>query len=457
MRHFPIYLDTSDRIIVVSGAGACAVAKLRLLLKTQATLRVFGEKPEPDVLRWAAEGKIELFERRLTDNDLEGALLLYAANDDPEADLAIAAMGRFANVKTLVVDNLEASDFITPAIVDRSPVTVAIGTEGSAPVLARQIKADIEAMLPRSLGVLARIGQAFRPMAACLPFAEQRRAFWSRFYTAEGPRAIDSGEPAVEKSLRELMSEFQSGSPATGHVSFVGAGPGDPELLTLKARKLLHDADVVIHDRLVPEQILELARREARIIEVGKRPFGASWRQQDINALLVEHGQSKQVVRLKSGDSGVFGRLDEETDALDDAGIAYSVTPGVTSATAAAAALKVSLTRRGRNSGLKIITGHDVDGFAAQDWRALSQPGVVAAIYMGKAAAKFLQGRLLMHGADPSGPVTIVENVSRPDQRIVPATLLSLPVQLEHIDGPAVLMLGLQPKQMTEYHLREVM
>jgi siroheme synthase len=177
------------------------------------------------------------------------------------------------------------------------------------------------------------------------------------------------------------------------------------------------------------------------------RKFGPSWKQTDINALLVEHGRTHQVVRLKSGDSGVFGRLDEETDALGAAGIAFTVTPGITSAAAAAATLGVSLTRRGRNSDLRIITGHEAEGFADHDWRALARPGAVAAIYMGKAAAKFLTGRLLMHGADAETPVTIVENVSRPDQRIVPASLLTLPVHLDVIDGPAVLMLGLSPHE----------
>ena len=180
----------------------------------------------------------------------------------------------------------------------------------------------------------------------------------------------------------------------------VGAGPGDPELLTLKARRLLHEADVVIHDRLVPEAILELARREATIVEVGKNAYGPSWKQADINALMVRHAQAgATVVRLKGGDPAVFGRLDEEIEALEAAGIAYGVVPGVTSASAAAAAIGQSLTKRGRNSSFRVLTGHDVDGFAEHDWRELAKPGATAAIYMGVKAATFLRGRLLMHGA----------------------------------------------------------
>ena len=456
MRHFPIYLDTQDRRIVVAGAGQCAVAKLRLLLKTHAQIDVFGRDPDDLVLQWAAEGRLAFEERGLNAADLAGALLLYAAQDDPELDRQAADLGRKAGVKTLIVDNLDDSDFITPAIVDRAPVTVAIGTEGAAPVLARKIKADVEGLLPPSLGVLARIGKTFRPLVTRLPFGRARRAFWSRYYFEQGPKALAEGEWAVEHVLHSLLEEMAGAADnAKGHVHFVGAGPGDPELLTFKARKLLHEADVVIHDRLVSAEILELARREATIIEVGKIPFGPSWKQEDINALLRKHGSSDQVVRLKSGDSGIFGRLDEETAALEAAGIGYTVIPGITAAAAAAAELKVSLTRRGRNSELRIITGHEAEGFADQEWRSLAEPGAIAAIYMGKSAATYLQGRLLMHGADAGTPVTIVENASRADQRVIPATLASLPARLTGVEGPAVLMLGLFPRQAQHVALQE--
>jgi uroporphyrin-III C-methyltransferase len=250
---------------------------------------------------------------------------------------------------------------------------------------------------------------------------------------------------------------MEAEGPTKGHVHFVGAGPGDPDLLTLKARKLLHNADVVIYDRLVSAEVLELARREALLIEVGKTPFGQSWKQEDINALLVEHGAHAQVVRLKSGDSGVFGRLDEEIDALEAVGIDHSVTPGITTATAAAAELKLSLTQRGRNQGLRILTGYQTDGFADHDWRALAQPNEVAAIYMGKAAAGYLAGRLLMRGAAQNTPITIIENVSRLDQNIIPATLATLAEAVKQTQGPTVLMLGLTPRTAAQVVLKEAL
>ncbi|MEO0342401.1 MAG: siroheme synthase CysG [Pseudomonadota bacterium] len=455
MRHFPVFLDTRGRKIIVSGAQDCAVAKLRLLLKTEADIHVFASQVDDEVLAWARQDRLTLHRRDVETSDLADAILLYAANDNPEHDLIIATHGQNAGVKTLVVDNLEASDFITPAIVDRSPITVAIGTEGTAPVLARRIKADIEETLPQNLGVLARIAKPFRPLVERLPLGRPRRAFWSRYYFEKGPKLLTASESQITQSLHDILDDMAQQNVAEGHVHFVGAGPGDPELLTLKARKILHEADVVVYDRLVSAPILELARREAKLIEAGKTGFGPSWKQEDINDLLIEHGASQRVVRLKSGDAGVFGRLDEETEALLHAGIEFSVTPGITSAAAAASELKLSLTRRGRNSGLRIITGHQAEGFAEQDWRDLAKPGVVAAIYMGKKASAFLTGRLMMHGAAAATPVTIVENVSRPDQVVLPTTLLSLSDTMKSVNGTAVIMLGLAPQAAPQTFLKE--
>ena len=448
MRHFPIFLNLRGRRVVVSGAGECAVAKLRLLLKTEARVSVYGVDADDQVRAWAREGRLALFERAVEDGDAICAALVYGANEDAALDARAVEIGRRAGALTNIVDNLEDSQFITPAIVDRDPVTIAIGTEGAAPVLARRIKADLEERLPAALGRLARIGQAFRPRAEALPMGPKRRNFWSRFYFERGPEALKDGEGAAELALEELLSEALAGREKPGHVWLVGTGPGDPELLTLKARRLLHEADVVIHDRLVPQPILKLTRREAAVIEVGKIPYGKSWKQEDINALLVEHGRRSQVVRLKSGDPGIFGRLDEEMDALDEAGIGFDIVPGITSAAAAAASIKVSLTRRGRNGALKILTGHDVNGFAEHDWRDLAKPGAVAAIYMGVRASAFLRGRLMIHGAAEATPVTAIENASRPDQRVIASTLIDLPETLEKAapTGPVMLFLGLTPR-----------
>jgi len=237
--------------------------------------------------------------------------------------------------------------------------------------------------------------------------------------------------------------------PAPGPVSFVGAGPGDPGLLTLHALRALEAADVVIHDRLVSPEILALAARSARRIDVGKEGFGPSTPQTRIDRLIVEAaGTGAHVVRLKSGDPGIFGRLDEEIAACQGAGIGYRVIPGITAASAAAAGIGRSLTRRGRNGAVRLLTGHDVKGFADHDWRALARPGEVAAIYMGKRAARFLTGRLMMHGAAPATPVTVVENASRGDVRTLATSLARLPDTLDAagLAGPAVILYGLAPR-----------
>ncbi|WGW02616.1 uroporphyrinogen-III C-methyltransferase [Tropicibacter oceani] len=240
--------------------------------------------------------------------------------------------------------------------------------------------------------------------------------------------------------------------PATvpaGQVCFVGAGPGDADLLTLKAARALSEAEVILYDRLVSDEILALANRDAHLVSVGKEGFGPSMTQQDINRLLVLHALSgARVLRLKGGDPAIFGRLDEEIEALEAEGIGWSVVPGITAASASVAAIGQSLTKRGRNASLRILTGHVMEGFADQDWRALARPGEVAAIYMGKKAAHFIQGRLMMHGASADTPVTFVENASRADQRIVASTLGTLAQDLAQADlsGPALTLFGLAPR-----------
>ncbi|MEN8919252.1 MAG: siroheme synthase CysG [Octadecabacter sp.] len=449
MKHFPIFLAVEGRRIVLAGGGDAALAKLRLVLKTEAKVTVIAETAAPEIHDWAAQGKLTLIQRAMEPGDTMCASLFYAAHEDEIEDARTAAIAHRDGALVNIVDNLGDSQFITPAIVDRDPVTIAIGTEGAAPVLARAIKKDIEERLPASLGTLARIGKGFRTMAEKLPFGVARRDFWSDFYFNAGPRAITQGEDAVEAALDTLLNDHLNADAKQGHVDLVGAGPGDPDLLTLKARKALDKADVVIYDRLVTPEILELARREAIMIDAGKEGFGKAMAQGDINALIVEHGlNGHHVVRLKAGDPTVFGRLDEEIDAIEGANLSYTIVPGITAASAAVADIGQSLTKRGRNSSVRFITGHDTKGYADHDWKTLAETGQVAAIYMGKKSARFIQGRLLMHGADPMTPVTVIENVSREKQRVIATTLGALEptITQANLTGPALTFLGLAPR-----------
>ncbi|WP_121063699.1 siroheme synthase CysG [Chachezhania antarctica] len=456
MQHFPIFLATTGARVVLSGGGPAALAKLRLLMKTEARIDVYAPDPAPEIEGWAEDGALHLHRRALAEADIAGATLVYAADEDEAIDADTARWAKAAGILCNVVDNLAASAFITPAMVDRDPVCVAIGTEGAAPVLARRIKADLESRLPATLGRLARAGKKFRGKADELPHGRIRRAFWDRFYSTDGPRAFDrAGDDGLEPALQDLFAEYSykaatPQAPKPGHVTFVGAGPGDPELLTLKARRALHEADVVIHDRLVTPAILELARREATILDMGKEAFGPSTPQAEIDMAIAAHARTgAHVVRLKSGDATIFGRLDEEIAACEAAGVDWSIVPGITSASAAVATIGQSLTQRGRNGSVTFLTGHDVKGFADQDWAKLAAPGSVAAIYMGKAAARFLQGRLMMHGAAGTTPVTVVENASRPEEKILGTTLGALPQTLSDagLDGPALILFGLAPRR----------
>lgn len=445
MDYFPIFMATKGRRVLFIGGGEDIGHKLLLLGKSSAERHVFGAVTDTRVPAMIADGHVIHHGREVSTEDTADAAMAYiGTDDDAERDRAMALLDS-ASVPYCVIDDRARSRFITPAIVDRDPVVVAIGTEGTAPVLARMLKAKIDALMPPLLGTLARLATGLRPKVEKLPKGSARRQVWSRFFAAaEGADAA-----TLEDHLDTLITETLAGKAAEVHpVRFVSAGPGDPDLLTRAAAKALDDADVVLHDRLVPQAILELCRREAFLIETGKKGFGPGWSQEKINALLIEKAQEGgRVVRLKSGDAGLFGRLDEEIAALDAAGISHDVIPGVTAAAAAAASMGVSLTRRGRNSTLTLITGHDMKGFAEQDWRKLSRSGAVTAVYMGLKALPFVQGRLLMHGASPEMPVTLAESVGTPDRKNIFGTLgeISQLAKAHKINGPVVIMLGLKP------------
>lgn len=333
MRHFPIYLDMKGKLVVLSGAGPVAVPKLRLLLKTSAKIRVFGFDAEESIRDWAAAGRLEWLERELEAKDLEDATLLYCANDDEKKDSEAAALGARAGTLVNVVDNLEASEFITPAIVDRDPVTVAIGTEGSAPVLARKIKADVETQLPISLGVLAREGQKFRAEALVLRPGRERREFWSRYFSEAGPRALASGgRAAIQSCLRSLLREMQSSPQENGKVAFVGVGPGDPDLMTVKARRLVDKADVVVHDSSVPKEILELARREAEFVEIGDGHSDLRISEFGAGQLVAKHARKGALVaRLVLGDLEEHAKVGVEIKTVTEAGLDWEAAEGMPS------------------------------------------------------------------------------------------------------------------------------
>lgn len=451
MRYLPIHVDTEgQRILIVGGEGA-AEAKLRTLIKTEADLILVAPEVGPEIARWIDEGRISWKTREFTESDLDGVRLVYAATEDDALNAQISQIGNARGLLVNAADQKDACAFITPALVDRSPVIVSIGTEGCSPSLARALKSEFEQLLPSTLGSLAnKINDLRAYVKRSLPDLSLRQTFWADIFDGRDLRSqLRITEPELEARVEEKLTAGEAGE-KTGQVILVGAGPGSPELLTLGARQALHAADVIVYDRLVSQDVLDFGRREAEYIYVGKDPHGHSTRQETINAILIEKAkEGHHVVRLKSGDPLIFGRADEELDALAAEQIAYRIVPGITSAASAAAEVGVSLTTRGRNTSVSFITGHDAEGFADHDWKALAHNEARAAIYMGVGASRFIQGRLLLHGAARSTPVTVVENASRANQLIIATTLAELAdaIKARGIKGPAILLLGYAPRE----------
>lgn len=452
MRYLPIHFDTQNAQILVIGGGAAAEAKLRTLIKTEARITLIAPLVSDEIARWVEQGLITHEARSFLDWDIDKATLVYAATEDDQLNAEIAELASEKGKPVNAADQKEACSFITPAIVDRSPVIVSIGTEGTSPSLARAIKSEFETRLPETLGKLAlKINQLRGHVKNQLPNLAARQRFWASLFGGtdlDAQLRISEGELANRVATKLRAGE--DGNEKGGEVVIVGAGPGSADLLTLGARRALHSADVIVYDRLVSQGVLDFGRREATYIYVGKEPGGKSTPQDEINEILVAKARDGLfVVRLKSGDPLIFGRADEEIAALSGAGITFSIIPGITAAASAAAEIGASLTTRGRNKAVSLLTGHDAKGFADHDWKALSEPQARAAVYMGVGAARFIQGRLLIHGADRNMPVTVVENASRAEQIIVATTLGELPSDIEHggIKGPAILLLGYAPHE----------
>ena len=448
MDAFPIFAQVRGRTLLVFGGGAEAAAKLRLLVKTSARVIAVAE----DFAEVADVAGIECV--RADPSAFappSGTALAYAATGDGVLDAAIARRMREANILVCAADQPGVSDFITPAIVDRDPVVVAIGTEGTAPVLAREVKARVERMLPPSLGRVARKAGALRAhVAGRLPQGGERRRFWHALFGAALDGAFE--RTGFGRTARALLAD--NDGPREGRVSFVGAGAGGADLLTERARQRLDRADVVLYDALVAPQILELARREALMIDVGKRAGRHAMRQSEINALMVEHArQGLAVVRLKGGDPSIFGRLAEEIDAAQSAGIAFEIVPGVTAAAVAAASALAPLTERGQAQELRIVTAQGAGGeddVDAVDWASAAKGTAPLAIYMGRRAAPAVQRRLVLAGRAAGTPVILVESAGRDDERISHGSLGTLARSVEAMagDGPLMILLGMHSRAL---------
>ena len=441
---FPAFFRVEGRTASVFGNGDEAFAKVRLLMNTQAKIVAYAQTPEADYHSFLIANRIATVRGEFSAEQVKGATLVFAATGDAEADRAIVDAARAERIPANAVDQPDYCDFYTPALVNRAPVAVAIGTEGAGPVLAQMIRAQIDQILSPSLGKLAELATHYRkPVDRLVPRGVARRVFWRRFFSGSVADAVNAGH--VKQAEQAADSLLQSSREVEGRVWLVGAGPGAEDLLTLRAQRVMMEADVIVYDALVPQAIVDMGRRDAERLSVGKRKGCHTKSQEEINDLLVQLGrEGKRVVRLKSGDPLVYGRAGEEMAALRAAGIGYEIVPGITSAFAAAADFELPLTLRGVASSLVFTTGHDLTGDVLPDWASLAISGATIAVYMGRTVAASVAGRLMEAGLPADTTVAVIENASRRDRRLMHGTLKDLP-DLEHRDelsGPVMVIIG---------------
>ena len=450
LARLPVFLALESKRAVLAGGTAAAAWKAELLAAAGAHVDVFATETSDELLQVAADpprGSITIYRRVWTADDLKGAAVAIGAFEDDDSAGRFAAAARSAGVPVNVIDKPAFCDFAFGAIVNRSPLVIGISTDGAAPVFAQAIRAKLEAFLPNGFaswaGAAARWRSALK--ASGLSFAG-RRKFWQLF-TAHAVANPD-GEPG-QRDFDRFVAEVKGLGVAVenGSVTMVGAGPGNPELLTLRAVRALQSADVILFDDLVSRDVLDFARREARKMLVGKTGFGPSCKQEDINALMVSLArQGKRVVRLKGGDPLIFGRAAEEIDACVAANIAYEVVPGITAAQGAAARLGVPLTDRKHARRLQYVTGHAHNGQlpADLDWQSLADPATTTAIYMPVRTLAALVEKAVAEGLDPRTPAIAIARATRPDQAVVSASIAELPARLAQADlpGPVLVMIG---------------
>lgn len=428
-----MFFDLSGRKVVVVGEGPAADRRAALARSAGAEVR-------------------QLADIRV--DDLRGAAAVFIATGDLDHDTVAQRVAKSLGVPVNVADRPALCDFILPAIVDRGDVVVAISTGGASPTLAATLRGRIEAVLPERIGSLARLAATFRAQVnALIADPARRRTFWRRL--VEGPAArlaLAGDEAAARRAVLGELDDARRRLAPVGIAHIVGAGPGDPDLLTLKAAQLLREADAILHDDLVPPAILARARRDAELVAVGKRALTrkrgiARWTQDEINAELVRRVRAGQtVVRLKAGDPFIFGRGGEELEALREAGLPVAIVPGVTAALGCAASVGIPLTHRRLASAVTFVSGHSAEGSREATWPALAAQGHTLAIYMGASEAASVRERLLGAGAHPSTPVAIVENGTRPDERVSTGRLSDLTrLAASHTRGdagPSLLVVG---------------
>jgi uroporphyrin-III C-methyltransferase/precorrin-2 dehydrogenase/sirohydrochlorin ferrochelatase len=448
MDYLPIFMDLRGRRALVVGGGEVAARRVALLRRAGASVTIVAPQVGAAVRRQLADDSVACFAGPFAPEHLRGCALAVAATNSQAVNRSVARHARLSGIPVNVVDDPSLCTFIMPAIIDRSPVVIAVSTGGASPVLARMLRAQLEALIPAAYGRLAELAAKWRPrVRQLLPDAGGRRRFWEEILEGRLPERVFANDAdGAEATLRAALSDAVASSTAPrGEVWLIGAGPGDPELLTLRALRLMQQADVVVHDRLVSDAVLDLARREAPRIYAGKVRAAHSMAQDEINDLLVRLArEGKRVARLKGGDPFVFGRGGEEIQALAAAGIPFSVVPGVSAATGCAAYAGIPLTHRDYSQQCVFITGGQKDGRLDLDWAGLARPRQTIVIYMGLKNLPTITAKLIAHGLASTTPAAIIENATRTDQRVIvgtASTIAALAAEAS-ITGPATALIG---------------
>lgn len=449
MDYLPIFLDIKGKRVIVDGGETVAARRVERALSAGAIVEVYNDTLSAEFESLQTNPNLHHFTRSLTEADIAGASVAYGASENETRDKLLYYAAQRYGVLANVADVSEYCDFITPSVVDRSPLVVAISSGGAAPVIARILRARIESLLPPAYGRLAAFVGGFRDTVTnSIKTNRERRRFWEN--TIEGPVGdlFLAGDPAgAERQLNAELASATAENQCTriGEVYLVGAGPGDPDLLTFRALRLMQRADVVLYDRLVGEDILALMRRDAERIYVGKLPQQHTMQQEDISQLLVDLAlQGKRVLRLKGGDPFIFGRGGEEIEKLAAHDIPFQVVPGITAAAGCASYAGIPLTHRDHAQSCMFVTAHGKDGDLGLDWEVLIRPQQTVAVYMGLSTLKHLAPEIINRGVSPETPAAIIDNGTRENQRVIVGTISTLVdlAEAAELKGPAIIIIG---------------
>lgn len=444
MRYLPIFLDVHDQLCLLVGAGEVAARKLALLRAAGARVRIVAPECDAEIKTQIDGVAVHYSADPFEPNHLEGCQLVISATDDVAVNSAVAKAARARNIPVNVVDSPEQCSFIVPAIIDRDPITVAVSSAGKSPVLARWIRSRIETLLPSSIGKLAEfMGERRAVVQARLPQVGARRRFWEQLLTGLIPPTLAQGKSQAAAALFDQALSDNASTPAQGRVYLIGAGPGEPDLLTFRALQRLQEADVVVYDRLVAPAVVELARRDATRLYVGKCRDAHSVPQAEISQTLVALAQQGKIVaRLKGGDPFIFGRGGEEIQALAAAGLPYEIVPGITAASGCAAYAGIPLTHRDYAQSVRFITGHTQDGKLSLDWAHLAQGRETLVFYMGLSATAEICAQLQAHGLPADYPAAVIEQGTTARQKVYAGTLTTLADLIATAESPSLLIIG---------------